>query len=69
MDHENQDWVYRQVDGIFALEGFQITETVQKVRAAVDAGKITREAFRQEFLDYVKQHKSTEGFIESRTWM
>ena len=65
----NNDSLYKMVDAIFALEGFQPTDTIQKVRAAVDAGRITREAFRQEYLNYIKIHKSPSGFIESRTWI
>ena len=69
MEHQyDLETVYRQVDGIFALEGFYPTELTKAVRAAVAAGKITNEVFLEEFLNYVSKNKSPEGFLESRTW-
>lgn len=61
--------IQQQVDGIFALEGFQVTETIAQVRSAVSAGKITHQNALEEFLSYVAKYKSSEGFLESRDWI
>ncbi len=62
-------FIRQQVDGIFALEGFQVTETIVQVRSAVSAGKITHENALEEFFSYVAKYKGSEGFLESRDWI
>lgn len=62
-------FIRQQVDGIFALEGFQVTETIVQVRSAVSAGKITHENALEEFFSYVAKYKGSEGFLESRDWL
>ena len=37
LHHTNED-VSKQVDSIFALEGFQPTDTMQRIRAAIADG-------------------------------
>lgn len=58
----------KQTDAIFRLEGFEPTEQKQEIDAAVLAGRISRSQVIEELRDYAMQHKTTEGFIESRTW-
>lgn len=65
--HTNED-VSKKVDSIFALEGFQATDTMQRIRAALADGKVSREQVTTEMLEYVQQHKAITGFAESRTW-
>lgn len=62
-------FIRQQVDGIFALEGFQVTETIAQVRSAVSSGKITHENALKEFFSYVAKYKGSEGFLESRDWI
>lgn len=59
---------FRQVDGIFALEGFHPDEQTHAIRAALLAGRVTNAQVIEELRDYAMQRKTTEGFIESRTW-
>ncbi len=35
---------------------------------AVLAGRVTNQQIIDEMIAYVKEHKTTDGFIESRTW-
>lgn len=58
----------KQVDAIFALEGFEKTEQSSKINEAVLAGRVSNEQVIIEMIDYVKLHKTTDGFIESRSW-
>jgi len=58
----------RQRDAIFALEGFAPDEQVRAVDAAVLAGRITFGQAAEEMRDYVMEHKTTDGFIQSRPW-
>jgi len=58
----------KQVDAIFALEGFEKTEQSSKIDEAVLAGRVSNEQVIIEMIDYVKLHKTTDGFIESRSW-
>ena len=58
----------KQVDAIFALEGFEKTEQSRKIDEAVLSGKVSRQQVIDEMLIYVKEHKTTRDFIESRTW-
>jgi hypothetical protein len=59
----------KQTDAIFALEGFEPTEQTRVIDAAVLAGRITRAQVVAEMRDYAIQHKSTDGFIQSRAWV
>ena len=68
LHHTNED-VSKQVDSIFALEGFQPTDTMQRIRAAIADGRVSREQVTAEMLEYVQQYKVMTGFAESRTWI
>jgi len=57
-----------QTDAIFALEGFEVTEEIKAIREAVMAGRVTNSQVSKELAEYATQHKTTEGFLESRTW-
>jgi hypothetical protein len=58
-----------QTDAIFALEGFEPSEQHKALDRAVLAGRVTPEQVCDEMLAYAKQHKSTDGFAASRTWI
>ena len=58
----------KQVDAIFALEGFEKTEQSRRIDEAILAGRVTTQQVIDEMLAYAKEHKTTRGFIESREW-
>lgn len=58
----------KQSNAIFKLEGFEETEQTRKIDEAVLAGKVSRSQVVKEMVEYAKQHKTTVGFIESRSW-
>jgi len=64
--------VYRkaceQTDAIFALEGFEPTEERKAIREAVMTGRVTLDQVISEKVEYAKQHKTIDGFLESRMW-
>ena len=55
-------------EAIFALEGFEKTEQSRKIDEAVLAGRVSNHQVIDEMIAYVKEHKTTDGFIESREW-
>jgi vacuolar-type H+-ATPase subunit I/STV1 len=59
---------FAQTDAIFALEGFEPTEQIHAIRAAVLSGRVTHAQVVEEMRDYAMQHKTTDGFIQSRAW-
>jgi hypothetical protein len=58
----------RQTDAIFALEGFEPDAQGRAIDAAVLAGRVTNAQAADELVAYVKEHKTAEGFVESRPW-
>jgi dephospho-CoA kinase len=58
----------KQTDAIFALEGFEPTDEMRAIDAAVLAGRVTRSQVAKEIVEYAKQHKTIDGFIQSRAW-
>lgn len=58
----------KQSNAIFRLEGFEESEQTRKIDAAVLAGRVSRSQVVKELVEYAKQHKTTDGFIESRYW-
>ena len=60
--------VIKQVDAIFALEGFEKIEQSRKIDEAILAGRGYNQRVIDEMIAYVKEHKTTDGFIESREW-
>ncbi len=58
----------KQSNAIFRLEGFEETEQTRKIDASVLAGRVSRSQVVKELVEYAKQHKTTDGFIESRSW-
>ncbi|MDR0578088.1 MAG: antitoxin VbhA family protein [Candidatus Accumulibacter sp.] len=58
----------KQTDAIFALEGFEPTDEIRAIDAAVLAGRVTRAQVIEEMRDFAMQHKTTDGFIQSRAW-
>ncbi len=59
----------RQVDAIFALEGFYPTEQIRIIDAALVAGRVTATQAVEELAAYVREHKTMKGFLESRPWV
>ena len=59
--------IIKQVDAIFALEGFQPTSSILDTDRAVLAGVGTYAESTKELVDYVKKHKTAEGFVYSKT--
>jgi hypothetical protein len=58
----------RQTDAIFAFEGFEPTAQARAIQEAVIAGRVTTVQAVQEMIAYVKEHKTLDGFINSRQW-
>lgn len=59
----------KQVDAIFALEGFQPDSLSMAIDEAVLSGRITNGQAADEMVSYAKEHKSLDGFHESRDWL
>jgi hypothetical protein len=57
-----------QTDAIFALEGFEPRPETRVINAAVLDGRVTFAQVIAEVCDYVREHKTMNGFIESRSW-
>ena len=56
----------KQVDALFALEGFEKTEQSRKIDEAVLAGRVSNQQAIDEMIAYAKERKTTDGFIETR---
>lgn len=57
-----------QTDAIFRLEGFEPNEQTRLIDAAVLAGRVTWAQVIAEMREYVIEHKTMEGFVQSRDW-
>lgn len=57
-----------QTDAIFALEGFAPTHQRRAISDAVLAQRVTYKQAAYELSQYILQHKSSDGFINSRAW-
>lgn len=69
MDQRNRDERLNDImqgDAIFALEGFEKTDTIRAIDEAVLAGVGTYEEAAAEMRVYVHEHKTIEGFIYSK---
>ena len=60
--------VMRQVDAIFRLEDSEPTAAHHAMDAAVLAGRITTAQLIEEMREHATQHKTMDGFIQSRIW-
>lgn len=58
----------QQRDAIFRLEGFEPDAEARVMDAAILAGRVTVKQLGDELVAYAKQHKSLDGFIQSRPW-
>ena len=58
----------KQADAIMALEGFQKTQLATKTDEAVLSGRATFKQVADEMVEYAKNHKNSDGFLESRQW-
>ncbi|RMW98649.1 hypothetical protein EBQ25_08760 [Allofranklinella schreckenbergeri] len=67
-DVETLKEAFVQTDAIFALEGFKPNAQTHAIRAAVLAGRVTHAQVAEEMREYAMQHKTTEGFVQSRPW-
>ena len=59
----------RQVDAIFAFEGFSPTELRKSISAAVMAGRVTDDQAVKEMSEYAMIHKTIDGFAATRIWL
>jgi hypothetical protein len=57
-----------QTEAVFALEDMGPTAQDKAIDAAILAGRVSPEQAREELLAYVIEHKTVNGFIESRPW-
>ena len=69
MNKEELKAIHEQVDAIFALEGFEKTENSRRMDEAVLAGRVTHKQIVNEMVAYIHEHKSLDGFAESRSWI
>lgn len=58
----------RQRDAIFRLEGFEPNADTRAIDEAILAGRVTAKQAADEMVAYVRQHKTVDGFIQSRSW-
>lgn len=58
----------KQVDAIFALEGFTPNAQERAIDEAVLAGRVTNAQVVSELVEYARVNKSMNGFIETRIW-
>ena len=63
-----QEETIKQVDAIFALEGFEKTELKRRADEAVLSGRATFKQVADEMAVYAKEHRTLAGFIETRSW-
>ena len=69
MNKEHLAEIMRQCDASFALEGFQQTPLRKAINEAILAGRISPDEAHEELLDWIREHKTTEGFMEARSWL
>lgn len=65
---ERLAWAIKQANGIAALEGFEPTELSRRIDAAVMSGRVDLMTVDKEMNEWVQQHKTLDGFLESRSW-
>lgn len=58
-----------ETDAIMRLEGFEKNARSYAIDEAVFAGRITYDSAVKEMCAWVAEHKSLEGFDESREWL
>lgn len=66
---ENPHAVFVQVDAIHRLEGFEPTELQNRIRIAILEGRVTSAQAAKEMSAYAAEHRTLEGFLESRSWL
>ena len=57
----------KQVDAIFAFEGFEPSRNILEIDKSVLAGVGSYAESADELIEYVKKNKSVDGFIYSKT--
>jgi flagellar motor switch protein FliG len=57
-----------QTDAIFALEGFEPTEQRKAINEAALVGRVSHSQVIEEMLEFIKEHKTVRGFVETRSW-
>ena len=70
-DRERRDQmlaVFAQVDAIHRLEGFEPTQLQKRLRKAILDGRVTSAQAAKEMSAYAAEHRTLEGFLESRSW-
>jgi len=64
----NMRAVFARVDAIHRLEGFEPTELQKRLRIAILEGRVTSAQAAEEMSAYAAEHRTLEGFLESRSW-
>ncbi len=62
-------WALAQRDGIMSLEGMEPTPFRKKIDEALLAGRVDVRTVDKELDAWVQEHKTLEGFLETRSWM
>ena len=58
----------RQTDAIFALDGFEPTPHSKAINEAMLEGRVTPSQVIAELKAYLREHKTMDGFVASRSW-
>ena len=58
----------RQAEAIWALDGFEPTPDNKAINEAILEGRVTPSQMIAELKDYVREHKTMDGFVASRAW-
>ncbi len=66
--HTDLAEVIRQRNASFALEGFEPTDLRKAMDEAILAGRIDLWSANEELRTWLREHKSPDGFLESRSW-
>lgn len=58
----------RQTEAIFALDGFDPTPDSRAINEAILDGRVTPSQMIAELKAYLREHKTMDGFVASRSW-
>ncbi len=66
---ERLAWALKQRDGIMSLEGLEPTSFRKKIDEALLAGRVDVLTADKELVEWIQEHKSLDGFLETRRWI
>lgn len=61
-------YAIRQTEAIFALDGFDPTPDSKAINEAMLEGRVTPSQVIAELKAYLREHKTMDGFVSSRSW-